>query len=179
MMEVEVFHGMINKLNHRWLAMLSCRRDTIRSYRMRLDRIYIHDTKFTCTENGLAKTVLLKSWYHWTIQIRCIQSIRPPRTPTSLPSWVFIFIVPVPRLLVFTSYHKSYACSPSTKNMDKIRTLAMLIRTGPRDSKIRDGEDVDVLRSPAIHSLWSIDTDNDWILDLGLVMVQSRKLENW
>ena len=68
------------------------------------------------------------------------------RTSTSLPSWISIFLILVPRLLIFISD----ICLINTKAMVhslwmKTRTPEMTFTTELRDSKIRDGEDVDVL----------------------------------
>ena len=42
----------------------------------------------------------------------------------------------------------------------KTRTSEMSIRTGTRNSKIKDGEDGDVLRSPASDTVSASDTDS-------------------
>ena len=41
---------------------------------------------------------------------------------------------------------------PSSKAMDRTRTSVMTIRTGTRDSKIQDGEDIDAPRSLDFYS---------------------------
>ena len=71
------------------------------------------------------------------------------RTSTSSPSWIFKFLVPVQRLLVFIAEVRSLCTKAMVHSLwTKTRTSAMTIRTGARDSKIPDGENVDVLRSP-------------------------------
>ena len=66
-----------------------------------------------------------------------------------MPSWIFKFLVSFLRLLVSIPD----ACIPSTKAMvhgpwTKSRMFALTTRTETRDSKIQDGGDVDVLKSP-------------------------------
>ena len=71
---------------------------------------------------------------------------RPPQDVDVLA--VLDFELLVLRLLVFIPD----VWSPSTKACMKTRASAMTKRMGKRDSKIQDGEDVDVLRSPGYDS---------------------------
>ena len=74
------------------------------------------------------------------------------RTSTSSPSWIFKFLVPdlvsIPGLLVsIPDVCSSRLCDQARRPWTKAWTPVRTIRTEKMDSKIQDGEDVDVLRS--------------------------------